>query len=110
MKAKNIISERRLLFRNTQEPLSAEESDAILKRHLERYYVPRRGAIKRITVCDNLLGQPHFREVHFANDTFITFCKCIDGRQWFRHFGGGRYGPKYHYEGRIEGGDVLFFG
>jgi len=79
--------------------------EEILKKHLEKRYVPRRGAVILMTPANNLLGQSIFREVRFADGSYVTFCVRADGKSWFRHSGGGRYGARSRYEGKLSQGE-----
>jgi len=76
--------------------------ESVLQQHLERRYVPSRGKIVKVETAKNKLGEPIFREVHFKDGTYVTFCLRASGKGWFRHTGGGRYGERAKYEGRLH--------
>ena len=82
--------------------ITEREWNKVLREHLKRYYKKKR--IAKIETEKNLLGQSQFKKVYFEDGTYITFSKGAvlkNGKPfWFRHGGGGRYGPKRGYEGR----------
>ena len=82
--------------------VTEREWNKALREHLERYYKKKK--IAKIETEKNLLGQPQFKKVYFKNGIYITFAKGAVLKKgkpfWFRHSGGGRYGPKREYEGR----------
>ncbi len=70
-----------------------------LEEYLQRYYKEKK--VTKIIKEKNLLGESIFRRVEFENGTYITLCQGIYG-QWCRHSGGGRYGSRSRYEGKIK--------
>ena len=82
--------------------ITEREWNEALQDHLKRYY--KRKKVVRIEVMKNPLGKPQFRRVYFKDGTYVTFAKgsvLKNGKPfWFRHSGGGRYGPKEWYEGK----------
>lgn len=75
---------------------SEGERESNLRKMLNRY-ISRHGAVRRIEVQRNGINQPTFRRVTFESGAFVTFCLRADCRTWFRHDGGGRYGPRLGY-------------
>jgi hypothetical protein len=66
--------------------------------HVTSRYCGKRGKIIGDNPGVNLFGEELFRTFTFENGSYVTFALCIDGT-WFRHNGGGRYGPRKNYEG-----------
>ena len=83
---------------DTPEKATEETWNLVLQQHLRRYY--RHKEVERIEVVNNMLNEPNFRVVYFTDGTFVTFAKRVVAVEWFRHHGGGRYGPRSQYEGR----------
>ena len=60
------------------------DSEDELQRHLKQYYHWRYGKPISVVVANNLLNEPVFRVVTFANDVTVSLCQGFDGR-WFRN-------------------------
>lgn len=68
-----------------------------LPAYIERVYSKKHGAVVRIETGNNLIGKDAFRKFHFANGKYVTYCRDVFDT-WFRHDGGGRYGPQSLYK------------
>jgi len=58
--------------------------DAQLEAKVRRYYA-HRGEVVDVAIGHNLLGQPTFRTLTFADGSQATFCKAADDISWYRN-------------------------